>query len=273
VLGRLQREFEFKLAALKRMLTPDSVHEARTAARRLRALLHGYRRQLSSSSARRYRNALKRLTRELGTLRDADVAQQNVAALAKNAQGRHRDALIALSSGFDQRRHRLANKLQAQMARSAWSADVRNLKAAAADAALIRPDSLPIATVTKSLLAHRRRRMRSRLRRATRSKRALHRLRIKVKRLRYFLEEGTNIAAGLARARELQLLKDLQDCLGQIHDLVVLKKLSKGHDSPRIARKALRKKCDARWKRLLRNYHESRAELLHLWDTGNPASG
>jgi triphosphatase len=271
-LRRLQRRFETKLATLKRRLTPDSVHEARTAARRLRALLHGYRAQFSSSSARRYRKALKRVTRELGTLRDADVAQQNIAALAKNAHGRHRDALVALSPGFDQRRRRLAGRLRAEMARSEWSAHVQKLKVAAADAALILPNSLAIVAVTRSLLAHRRRRMRSRLRKATRSKRVLHRLRIEVKRLRYFLEESRKFGAGLASARELWLLKGLQDCLGQIHDLVVLKELSKGHDSSRVSRKALCKKCDARWKQLLSDYDELRVELLQLWDKMNRAS-
>jgi triphosphatase len=270
-LWRLQRRFEFKLATLKRRLTPDTVHEARTAARRLRALLHGYRAQLSSSSARRYRKALRRVTRELGTLRDADVAQQNIAALAGNAHGRHRDALDALSSGFDQRRQRLAGKLQAEMARSAWSTDVQKLKAAAANATLTLPNRLPIVAVTRSLLTHRRRRMRRRLRKATRSKRVLHRLRIKVKRLRYFLEESAKFDAGLVNAREVRLLKRLQDCLGQVHDLVVLRELSKSGNSSRVARKAIRKKCDVQWKRLLSDYDGSRVELLRLWEKTNRA--
>jgi triphosphatase len=205
VLLRLQRRFELKLATLKRRVTPDSVHEARTAARRLRALLHGFRTQLSAAPAHRYRYLLKRVTRELGTLRDADVAQQNVAVLAKGAHGRRRDALDALSRGFDQRRHRLAGKLQAELAKSAWSADVKELKAAAAT--LILPNSLPIAAVTRSLLAHRRRRMRARIRKTARTKHALHRLRSRVKRLRYFLEESARFGSGLGSARELRLLK------------------------------------------------------------------
>ena len=247
-------------------MTPDSVHEARTSARRLRALLHAFRAQLSSSSAHRYRYWLKRVTRELGTLRDADVAQQNMAVLAKAARGRRRDALDALNSAFDQRRHHLAGKLQAEMAKSAWSANVRKLKTAAADSDLILPNNLPIADVTRSLLAHRRRRMRVRLRKAARSEHALHRLRIKVKRLRYFLEESARFGAGLRNAQELRLLKELQDCLGQVHDLVVLRDLSKGGDSSRAARKALRKECGARWKQLLSNYDGSRVQLLHLWN-------
>jgi CHAD domain-containing protein len=266
-LRRLQRRLEIKLATLKRSVTPDTVHEARTAARRLRALLHGFRVQLSPSSAHRYHYWLKRVTRELGTLRDADVARQNIAELVKSARGRHRHALDTLSFGFHQRRQRLAGKLRAEMARSAWSVDVRELKTAAADPGLILPNGPPIAAVTMSLLAHRRRRLRARLRNATRSKHALHRLRTKVKRLRYVLEESSRFGAGLGSAREVRLLKRLQDSLGQLHDLVVLKDLSKDGAASRAARKILRKKCDARWNQLLADYDESRVALLHLWDT------
>ena len=271
-LRRLQRRLEFKLATLKRRVTPDTVHEARTAARRLRSLLHGFRTQLSPSSAHRYHYCLKRVTGELGTLRDADVAWQNIAELVKRAHGRQRDALGTLSSGFHQQRERLARRLQAKMARSAWSADVRTLKAAAVDPALILPSNPPIAAVTSSLLAHRRRRMRARLRNARGSEHALHRLRIKVKRLRYFLEESARFGAGLVSAREVRLLKGLQDSLGQLHDLVVLRDLSKYGATSRVARKTLRKQCDTRWKRLRGNYDESRVALLHLWDTVDPPS-
>jgi CHAD domain-containing protein len=264
-LRRLQRHLEFKLVALKRSVTPDAVHEARTAAGRLRAQLHGFRAQLSPSPAHRYRHWLKRVTGGLGTLRDADVARQNVAELVKSAHGRRRDALYTLSPGFHQRRQRLAEKLQAEMARSAWSANVRKLKAAAVDPGLILSNSPPIAAVTTSLLAHRRRRMRARLRKATRSKQSLHRLRLKVKHLRYFLEESAQFGAGLVSAREVRLLKGLQDSLGQLHDLVVLRDLSKDGMASRGARKTLRKKCDARRKRLLVDYDESRVALLRLW--------
>lgn len=265
-LRQLQRRLESKLETLKRSVTPDTVHGARTAARRLRALLHGFRRQLSPSAAHRYHYWLKRVTRELGTLRDTDVARQNIVELVKNVDGRRRDALDTLSSSFHQRRQRLAGKLQAGMARSRWSANVRKLRAAAADPCLIIPDGPPIAAVTISLLAHRRRRMRARLRKATRSEHALHRLRIKVKRLRYFLEESARFGAGLGSAPEVRLLKGLQDSLGQLHDLVVLAELSK-HEVSRAARKILCKKCEARWKRLLADYDEARVALLHLWDT------
>jgi triphosphatase len=265
-LRRLQRRLELRLARLKRGLTPDSVHDARTAARRLRALLQGFRAQLSPSSAHRYRYWLKRVTRDLGCLRDADVAQQNIAILARTAHGRRRDALDSLSSGFDQRRYRLADRLHARMARSAWSQDVRKLKAAAAEAAVDLRNSRPIAVVARSVVAHRRRRMRARLLKAARSKHALHRLRLKVKRLRYLLEESGKFGAGLGNARELRLLKALQNCLGQLHDLVVLKDLSKSAASSLVARRELRKQCDARWKRLLTHYDKSTIALLHLWE-------
>lgn len=266
-LRQLQRRLEFKLATLKRSVTPGTVHEARTAARRLLALLHGFRKQLSPSSAHQYHYWLKRVTGDLGTLRDADVARQNVVELVKSANGKCHDTLDTLSFIFDQRRQQLAGKLQAEMARSAWSADMRKLRAAAADPSLILPSGPPIAAVTTALRVDRRQRMRARLRNATRSKHALHRLRIKEKRLRYFLEESAGFGAGLGSAREARLLKGLQDSLGQLHDLVVLAELSKDDEVSRAARKILRKKCDARWKRLLGDYDESRVALLRFWDT------
>jgi triphosphatase len=270
-LWRLQRRLEFKLATLKCRVTPESVHEARTAAHRLRALLHEFRAQLSSSPARRYRHRLKRVTRDLGGLRDADVALKSIGHLARSAHGRRSDALDSLGSALDRHRYQLASRLQARMAESAWRRDVRKLRTAAADVALILPNSRPIATITSSLLAHRRRRMRARLRKAARSEHALHRLRLKVKRLRYTVEESARFGTGLASARELRLLKGLQDCLGQLHDLVVLKDLSKRGASSRVARKALRKKCDAGRKRLISDYDESRVALLDLWDTAKRA--
>jgi CHAD domain-containing protein len=73
VLWRLQRHLDSKLATLKGRITPDSVHKVRTAARRVHALLHGFRAKLSPSLAHRYRYCLKQVTRELGGLRDAEL--------------------------------------------------------------------------------------------------------------------------------------------------------------------------------------------------------
>ena len=50
-LRRLQRGLEFRLATLERKVTPEAVHEVRTAARRLHAVLHGFRAQLSPGRA------------------------------------------------------------------------------------------------------------------------------------------------------------------------------------------------------------------------------
>lgn len=270
-LSRLQRRLEFKLAALKPRVSPEYVHQVRTAARRLRALLHGFRAQLSPSVAHRYRYCLKRITRGLGGLRDVDVAQQSIAALTKTAHSRRHNAPDSLSAALDHRRHRLVGRLQARMAKSAWSRDVRQLRMAATDAALILPNGRPIAALTRALLVHRRRRLGSRLRKATRSEHALHRLRLKVKRLRYFLEEGASFDAVRGSARELSLLKGLQDCLGQLHDLAVLKDYLKDGAPCRIAGRELHKKCEGRRKRLMGDYDELRVALLDLWDTRNGA--
>jgi CHAD domain-containing protein len=268
---RLQRRLEFELSALTRRVNPESVHEARTTARRLRALLHELRAQLSPSAARQYHYRLKHVTRDLGGLRDADVAQQSVAVLTRDAHAKRHKALDALNAALDHRRHRLAGRLQARMAKSVWSRDLRKLRTAAADVALILPNGRPVADLARPLLARRRRRLRARLRKATRSEHALHRLRLNVKRLRYFLEESASIDTSPGSARELRLLKGLQDCLGQLHDLALLKDLLEGGAPCRIARKELRKKCHVRRKRLLSDYDELRVGLLHWWDTTNRA--
>ncbi len=264
----LQWRLELKLAMLKRRVTPDSVHQARAAARRLQALLHGFRAQLNPPMARRYRCRLKRVTRDFARLRDADVAARNIAVLERAADGRRRKALASLSRGFRRRRERLAGRLKARLANSKWSRDVRELKKAAAEPALVLPESLSIADLARPLLAKGRRRMRGRLRGTGRSERALHRLRIKVKRLRYFLEECAQFDDGLLTARELPLLEGVQDCLGQLHDLAVLKILSKRQASTRIARQEIRKRCGARSEELLRDFGELRSALLRLWDAG-----
>ena len=266
-LRRLQLRLEFKLAMLTRRVTPDSVHRARAAARRLRALLQGFGAQLAPPAAHRYRCRLKRVTRHFGRLRDADVAQRNIEILATGAHGRRRKALAALSRGFRHRRERLARRLKARLSTSKWSSDVRELKKVAADVALVLPNSLPVAELARPLLAKGRRRLRKRLRRTRRSERALHRLRIQVKRLRYLLEECAKFDDELVSARELALLKGLQDCLGRFHDLVVLKMLAKRQASSRVARKELRKKCDARCEELLRRFENLRAALGRLWDS------
>lgn len=266
-LRRLQRRLELNLAILTRRVTPDSVHQARAAARRLQALLHGFRAQLTNPVAHRYRRRLKRVTRDLGCLRDADVAQLNIEILETGAHGRRRKALASLSRAFRHRRERLAGGLKVRLANSKWSREVRELGNVAADAALLRPHSLPIADLARPILAQGRRRLYKRLRRTRRCERALHRLRIKVKRLRYLLEECATFDDELVGARELALLKGLQDCLGRLHDLAVLKILAKRAASNRIARKELRKKCDARCAELLPDFEELRAALGCLWDS------
>lgn len=178
-----------KLAALSRHITPDTVHEARTAARRLRALLRAYKAELSPLQAHRYRRALKRVAKQLGRLRDADVAHQSVASLAEDGHRRHRDQLEGVTAALEHRRFTLALALQAHVAEPPWSDCVSRLRAAAGEN-LVLASERPIAVVTSKLLARRRRRLRGLLRKSQQTPRALHRLRLKVKNLRYLRKKA-----------------------------------------------------------------------------------
>jgi CHAD domain-containing protein len=58
----------------------DAVHDMRVAARRLRTLLDTFAPCFTEASVRQLRRAVKRMTRSLGVVRDADVAIEQLVA-------------------------------------------------------------------------------------------------------------------------------------------------------------------------------------------------
>jgi CHAD domain-containing protein len=89
-----------------------------------------------------------------------------------------------------------------------WSDCVSRLRAAAGEN-LVLAGERPIAVVTSKLLVRRRRRLRVLLRKSQQTPRAPHRLRLKVKNLRYLAEESGSLGLA-ADPQELLLLKGLQ---------------------------------------------------------------
>jgi CHAD domain-containing protein len=263
-LVRLQRRLEMNLEALQRHVTPQSVHDVRTAARRLRAILQIFKRQLSPPLAQDYRRSLKRVTRGLGRVRDADVAHQYVANLVSVAhrRRRRRGKLALLSADLNRRRLRLALKLRAQIAEPSWAERVSMLRSAASARDLVLLNKEPIGTAASALVTKRRRRLRARLLKSKRIPRALHRLRLRVKALRYLCEEAGSLGAAGVDPGEVVAIVRLQDCLGQLHDLEALRHEATNDHAPR----ELRVRVVARRKDLLRAYDEQRWILLHLWD-------
>ena len=81
-LARLQRRLALKLQALQRRVRPANVHEARSAVRRLHAILAICRHYVSVGLSRKCWRVLKRVSRKLGQLGDMHVAQQSTDKLA-----------------------------------------------------------------------------------------------------------------------------------------------------------------------------------------------
>jgi CHAD domain-containing protein len=261
-LARLQQHLDLNLEALQRHVTPKSVHDTRTAARRLRVILQAFKQHLPPSQARGYRRALKRVTRGLGQVRDADVANEYVANLVSGGLHRNRNKLESLSADLRRRRLRLVLKLQARIAEPSWAERVSMLQSAASVQCPALRNKDPIGTAASALVTKRRRRLRARLLKSNRTPRALHRLRLSVKALRYLCEEvGTFGATGVAQEEVAAIVK-LQDCLGKLHDLETLHREAPYGRPPR----ELRLMISARRKHLLRKYDEQRSMILQLWD-------
>lgn len=177
----------------------EEVHRLRVVTRRLRGALKLVAAMPGSAPARRAQRRLRRLGRALGERRMWDVAFEDLHRLRLDAA-----ALV--------RRREAASRLLARAVDSLpLGALRRDLKAAAKLLRAVPPERV----------AQRARRLRRRLAAAVarppRGAEARHRLRIRVKNARYFLE-SCGIPA--AAARRLQAL------LGREHDLRVLQQLA-----------------------------------------------
>jgi CHAD domain-containing protein len=199
-----------------------AVHRARAASRRLRELLPVL--QLDGDQAFKLTRQLRKVTRRLGSVREADVmlllidelhdsgrfhepALARVRTSERKARDQVRAALPGKSAAADLRRlarklERVADELHGHedaRTRSAWrwALDARVSRRAAA----LR-EAIDVAG-------------------AVYLQERLHRVRIAVKKLRYGLELQAE-AAGVKTTPDLRALKGMQNLLGRLHDLQVL---------------------------------------------------
>jgi CHAD domain-containing protein len=206
-----------KLLALARSVTPAKVHDSRTAIRRLLAVLGGYKRFFRVAPRHRYIVELKQMTTKLDALRDADVMQKtmiDVSAHAKRSTIGERHALLGLT-----RRNRLQRlaALEADIASGRWSTRITRLRCSAAAALSDVKSPTSMRSSVSHILKRCRRRLRSALDYDGREPRTLHRLRSKVRRMRYLLEQAHSLERERSRL-EIRRSCKLQDSLGELHD-------------------------------------------------------
>jgi len=258
--ARLQWQVALKLKALQSHATPNNVHQARSAARRVRAILTVFKQDLPKELSRDYVPALKRVTRKLGQIRDIDVAQRSIDRLSPVSQEGHGDAIKALKLALNTRRARMVFAMQSEWLTSLGGQRlITRLRAEGLRAT-------PMNVTGAVRLSRRRKRLRARLLKCKSGSEALHRLRRKVKILRYASEELQ--VRGTARIREEELagLAGLQEVLGRLQDFQSLREVLRRHGRYRRTIKALRARAAIRRRRLLRDFMERRSALLRVWE-------
>ncbi len=208
---------------------PEHLHRLRVAIRRARAALSLFRVATQENRRLPLARELRRLQRRLGAAREWDVlVDETLAALPPSL--RARPAAGALVRLAEARREEGRKEVRAALHRPDSIATLRRLAAwpgrhlGAAPRGPWREDMLaaPAASVAAEVLeAHHRKaaRLGRKLKRLDTP--ALHRLRIRVKKLRYAAEFLAPYAPGRGTKRYLAALRDLQQALGTWHDLAI----------------------------------------------------
>jgi len=261
---RLQETLDRSLDELSAEVTPDLVHKSRTTARRLRAVLGAFRRELQSAARHRYAAALQELSRDLDAVRDAQVAEHTISVLSPKKFGLSTEEFGGLKALVAQNSSRAVWDLQSVIGADPWKARIAAMRLAAADPGLIIESLQPMDSIILLVLERRRRRLRAALRYDGRAPRLLHKLRLKIKTLRYLLEQCVPIRRGTLRA-EVEQLSELQDCLGEFHDAWCLRRAVKDQWRYRAATAKLSRNLKARQKELFHAFGKHRNRLRRIW--------
>jgi CHAD domain-containing protein len=214
-LAHLTKAIEGGLATLARRPTPEAVHEARITVRRLQAGLRHLRHQLPSAERKGCMRALSAITRECSTVRDADVRSRLVGHwLTRTGLKDHEQAQV-LRESVEQDCAEARRNLRERIHEPKW--DKRLWKLRQHEIALVRSDGKDFSVKLIGDASERYRRSLRDLPNTTSKRRQLHRLRLRIKDARYFLEDFGPLL-GAAREGDLVRLRGLQKTLGDLHD-------------------------------------------------------
>jgi len=201
-----------EIAQVRSHFDPDPVHDLRVALRRCRSMADGFLPVDPDRDWKRLKKMGKELFNRLGNLRDMQVMEEWVAHLGESEDPIRRN-LLALFAGQEAQLKADAQSAVLSFDQKVWQALSGKL---AGRTRAIPLEGLVFQHMAAELWqhAHELHRQASR----NRSQVALHRLRIGLKKFRYLIENF------LPQRHEKwgADLKELQDLLGEIHDLDVL---------------------------------------------------
>jgi CHAD domain-containing protein len=212
-------------AAAGRLSDPDdaeALHDFRVALRRLRTLLRSFRDEVGDVVTKKLQRRLRDLARSTNAARDAEVQLAWIQAHKAELGGGSRPGMPWLMARVESRRERAYTGVREDGPPEFRQLDRRIRRALTRALADATPGHPAFATATGGLVRAHVTELEQELEaaRGTRDEAAIHRARIAVKRLRYLLEPlQEDISQGAAI---IDRLKQLQDLLGELHDLHVL---------------------------------------------------
>lgn len=224
--------------ALERLKDPEdkeALHDFRVALRRLRTTVRAYRPQLEGSVPRRLRRKLRDVAEATNSARDAEVALMWLRPLEAEVSKREHAGLRWLIERIERGHGRDLPHALADARRSFIGVERKLRKGLEVYQRTVpvqraKPEER-FAAVASTALRDQAQRLDQLLASiASRDDDAIHQSRIAAKRLRYTLEPLSAVLDGGADL--VQRLKQIQDSLGELHDLTVLE------DEVRIALEA-----------------------------------
>lgn len=154
--------------------------------------------------------------------------------------------------------------LRARTAGVQWRRRLTDLRRIAAPSSLVKKYENPAVSVMHRLVKRRRRRLAEAFADAGSSPARLHRIRLKIKALRYLLE-GRLPKSGMAKNTELKLLRQIQHCLGDMHDEENVLKTLRAERTDVEAARNLGEKLKLQKRRQLHDFKKLREALTRLW--------
>jgi CHAD domain-containing protein len=202
-----------------------TVHEARIAVGRLQAALRNLKHQLPSAERKACMVGLSAILKECSTVRDADVRSRLLRHwLARTGLKEHEQAGL-LHHTAERERTDARQELRLRIHAPRW--DKRLWRIRQNERALIRSQGKAWPTAIIEDARARYRRGLRKLPEAVRQRRLLHRVRLRIKDARYFLEEFGSLF-GAAQPDELLQLRALQKSLGNLRDEWQLRRWLRG---------------------------------------------
>jgi CHAD domain-containing protein len=260
----LQHALNRTAVALRLKATPENIHNVRVAARRLRALLRAFRRELDSRSVKQYRRELKALTHDLEAAREAHVTKSAIAQLTKEGSANTRLGAGALHERVADEYLSAVKRLRSRVAAASWRRRLSTLERLSVRASLVPVNDEPASILLLRRVNRARRRLRLALRHAGKNPMRLHRVRLKVKQVRYLLEDS-GVKTPLAAESELKGLQHLQDCLGDMHDEENLCESLRARRMPRRATQSIIEELERRKHRRFKEFKKCRKDWLKQW--------